>query len=65
MSELIAIFLSIAIINNFIVSKFLGLCPFFGVSKKLGNAVSMGLAVTLVMLIASIATWIINHYMLS
>ncbi len=64
MSELIAIFLGMAIINNFIVARFLGLCPFFGVSKKLGNAISMGLAVTLVMLIASVATWIINNYLL-
>lgn len=64
MSELIAIFLSMAIINNFILARFLGLCPFFGVSKKLGNAVSMGFAVTLVMLIASVATWIINNYIL-
>jgi len=63
-SELISIFLSMAIINNFILAKFLGLCPFFGVSKKLGNAVSMGFAVTLVMLIASIATWFINNYIL-
>ena len=64
MSELIAIFLSMAIINNFILARFLGLCPFFGVSKKLGNAISMGSAVTLVMLIASVATWIINNYIL-
>lgn len=64
MSELIAIFLSMAIINNFILARFLGLCPFFGVSKKLGNAISMGFAVTLVMLIASVATWIINNYIL-
>ena len=64
MSELIAIFLRMAIINNFILARFLGLCPFFGVSKKLGNAISMGLAVTLVMLIASVATWIINNYIL-
>jgi len=63
-SNLIAIFLSMAIINNFILAKFLGLCPFFGVSKKLGNALSMGFAVTLVMLIASVATWIINNYIL-
>jgi len=63
-SELIAIFLSMAIINNFILARFLGLCPFFGVSKKLGNAISMGSAVTLVMLIASVATWIINNYIL-
>ena len=64
MSNLIAIFISIAIINNFILTKFLGLCPFFGVSTKLGNAVSMGIAVTLVMLIASLVTWIINNYLL-
>ena len=64
MSELIAIFLSMAIINNFILARFLGLCPFFGVSKKLGNAISMGFAVTLVMLIASVATWTINKYIL-
>ena len=64
MTNLIAIFLSMAIINNFILARFLGLCPFFGVSKKLGNAISMGLAVTLVMLIASVATWIINNYIL-
>ena len=64
MTELISIFLGMALINNFILVKFLGLCPFFGVSKKLGNAVSMGAAVTFVMLIASIATWIITQYIL-
>jgi electron transport complex protein RnfA len=40
------------------------LCPFFGVSKKLGNAASMGLAVTFVMVIASLATWIITEFIL-
>ena len=64
MTNLIAIFISMALINNFILARFLGLCPFFGVSKKLGNALSMGFAVTLVMLIASVATWIINNYLL-
>ena len=64
MSSLITIFISIALINNFIVAKFLGLCPFFGVSKKLGNAISMGVAVTLVMFIASVVTWLINHLIL-
>jgi len=53
-----------AIINNFIVARFLGLCPFFGVSKKLRNALSMGGAVTFVMLIASVATWVITNYIL-
>ena len=64
MTNLISIFLSMALINNFILAQFLGLCPFFGVSKKLGNAVSMGLAVTFVMLIATIATWVITQYIL-
>ena len=64
MSELFAIFIGMALINNFILAKFLGLCPFFGVSKKLGDAFSMGIAVTLVMFVASGATWAINHYVL-
>ena len=59
MSNLIAIFVSMALINNFILAKFLGLCPFFGVSKKLKNALSMGIAVLFVMIIASLATWLI------
>jgi len=63
-NELISIFIGMAVINNFILARFLGLCPFFGVSKKLGNALSMGMAVTLVMFIASVTTWIINHYIL-
>jgi len=63
-SNLITIFISLAIINNFIVARFLGLCPFFGVSKRLRDAISMGAAVTFVMLIASVATWVITHYIL-
>jgi len=57
--SLFAIFISMALINNLVLSKFLGLCPFFGVSKKLSNAVSMGLAVIMVMTVASIVSWII------
>jgi electron transport complex protein RnfA len=64
MNELIVIFLSMALINNFILVRYLGLCPFLGVSKELGPAVSMGIAVTFVMIIASLATWLINHYIL-
>jgi len=62
--SLITIFISMVLINNFILSKFLGLCPFFGVSKKISNALSMGVAVTLVMVLASIATTIIYKYIL-
>ena len=64
MTELISIFVGMALINNFILVKFLGLCPFFGVSKKLSSAVSMGAAVTFVMFIASTATWVITEYIL-
>jgi electron transport complex protein RnfA len=53
-----------AIVNNIVLSQFLGLCPFFGVSKKLSNAVSMGMAVTLVMLISSVVTSVIYNYVL-
>ena len=64
MSNLISIFIGMALINNFILARFLGLCPFFGVSKKLGNAISMGIAVLLVMTGASLVTWFIFHYVL-
>jgi electron transport complex protein RnfA len=63
-TELISIFVGMALINNFILVRFLGLCPFFGVSKRLGNAVSMGAAVTFVMVLASAATWLITEYIL-
>ena len=64
MDNLFAIFISMALINNLVLSKFLGLCPFFGVSKKLSNAVSMGLAVIVVMTAASIVSWIIYFQIL-
>ncbi len=64
MSNLLSIFIVMAVINNLVLSKFLGLCPFFGVSKKLSNAISMGAAVTLVMLISSLSTSVIYNYIL-
>jgi electron transport complex protein RnfA len=63
-SELITIFLGLVLINNFILVRFLGLCPFFGVSKQLNSAISMGIAVTFVMAISSLATWLIRNYIL-
>jgi electron transport complex protein RnfA len=63
-SELIAIFFGMALVNNMVLSKFLGLCPFFGVSKKLSSAFSMGIAVVLVMLVASAVTWPLFHFLL-
>jgi len=63
-NELIVIFLGMALVNNIVLVRFLGLCPYFGVSKELGTALRMGMATTFVMLIASLATWLINHYIL-
>jgi len=63
-NELIVIFLGMALINNFVLARFLGLCPFFGVSKQMKSAFSMGIAVTFVMSIAALATWLINNYIL-
>lgn len=61
---LIVILMSSVLINNYVLSRFLGICPFLGVSKKLNQAVGMGIAVTLVMLIASAVTWPIQYYVL-
>ena len=62
--SLIVILMSSVLINNYVLSRFLGICPFLGVSKKLNQAVGMGIAVTLVMLIASAVTWPIQYYVL-
>ncbi len=62
--ELFLIFFSAVIVNNFVLSYFLGICPFIGVSNKISSAFSMGLATTFVMTIASIVTWLIYHMIL-
>lgn len=62
--ELILIFISAALINNFVFQGFLGICPFVGVSNKISSAVSMGLAVTFVMTITAIVSWMIDHFIL-
>ncbi len=51
--------------NNMVLSKFLGICPFLGVSKKAGTALSMSIAVTLVMVISTAVTWPIYNYILA
>ena len=62
--ELLALFISAILINNFVLYYFLGICPFLGVSKKLDSAVSMGLAVTFVMTITAVISWMINNWIL-
>jgi electron transport complex protein RnfA len=62
--KLFLLFFSAAIVNNFVLSYFLGICPFVGVSKKISSALSMGMAVTFVMTIAAAVTWLIYHLIL-
>ena len=64
MSNLFLIVLGAMLVNNFVLSQFLGICPFLGVSKKLSSAVGMSLAVTFVMLMATAVTWPIQHFLL-
>ena len=64
LTSILSISLGAILINNFIMSQFLGCCPFFGVSKKIDTAVGMGMAVTFVMGLASAATYLINNFIL-
>ena len=61
---LIIILLSSVLVDNYVLTRFLGICPFLGVSKKLDSAVGMGIAVTFVMVLATAVTWPIQMYIL-
>ena len=65
MKELLIILLSSVLVNNYVLSRFLGICPFLGVSKKIDQAVGMGVSVTAVMLLASAVTWPIQYFVLN
>lgn len=64
MTEIIVIIMSIILVDNVVLSQFLGICPFLGVSKKMDSAVGMGVAVTFVMVLATAATWPVQKYLL-
>ena len=64
MGEILMIMLAAVLTENFVFSKFLGICPFLGVSDKPSTAFGMGMAVTFVMTLSSAATWLIYHYVL-
>lgn len=63
-TSIASIILAGILTNNMVLSKFLGICPFLGVSKKVNTAFSMSIAVTLVMVIATAVTWPIYNYLL-
>ena len=64
MPALLAISLTSIFVQNFVLVKFYGICPFLGVSKKLDTALGMGMAVTFVMTLASIMTWLCQKFIL-
>ncbi len=64
MENYLIIFVSAIFINNIILARFLGICPFLGVSKQTSTAIGMGAAVLFVMTVATIATYLIYHYIL-
>lgn len=64
MMNLLLLFLSAALVNNFVLTRFLGICPFLGVSKKVETATGMGMAVTFVMGLASLISYMVYDFIL-
>ena len=64
MNTYLTILIGSLLVNNFVMNKFLGICPFLGVSKKMDTAFGMGMAVTFVMTLASLVAWVIEHMLL-
>src|SRR5512139_1058675 len=63
-SEYLLLLLGTALVNNVVLVKFLGLCPFMGVSKKMDGALGMGMATTFVLTMTTAATWMLEHWLL-
>ncbi|QUT03396.1 electron transport complex subunit RsxA [Proteus terrae] len=64
MTDYLLLFVGTVLVNNFVLVKFLGLCPFMGVSKKLETTIGMGFATTFVMTLASISSWLMDNFIL-
>ena len=64
MNIYLTILIGSLLVNNFVMNKFLGICPFLGVSKKMDTAFGMGMAVTFVMTLASLVTWLVENFLL-
>jgi electron transport complex protein RnfA len=65
MNDYLLLVLGTALANNVVLVKFLGLCPFMGVSRKLDSATGMGLATTFVLTLTAVLTWLIEHFILA
>ncbi|MBI5573717.1 MAG: electron transport complex subunit RsxA [Elusimicrobia bacterium] len=65
MKELILLLLSTIFVNNFVFARFLGTCPYMGVSRKIADSIGMGLAVIFVLLMAAVSSWFIQYFILN
>jgi electron transport complex protein RnfA len=65
MTDYVLLLISTVLVNNFVLVKFLGLCPFMGVSRKLDTALGMGLATTFVLTLSAITSYLVNTYLLT
>lgn len=63
--EFLVLAITAMLVENFVLVKFMGICPFLGVSKKIETATGMGIAVTFVMVVASALTWVVNRYVIA
>ncbi len=64
LNDILVVMIGAIFVNNFVMSRFLGICPFLGVSKKLETAFGMGMAVTFVMALASLVSYLVNAFVL-
>ena len=64
MINLLLLAVSAVLVNNFVLSRFLGICPFLGVSKRIETALGMGMAVIFVMTVAGVVTWSLHSLVL-
>lgn len=64
MNEYLLLLFGTALVNNVVLAQFLGLCPFMGVSSKIDSALGMGLATTFVLTLATVLSWLLEHYVL-
>lgn len=65
MTEFVLLLISTVLVNNFVLVQFLGLCPFMGVSSKLETAIGMSMATTFVLTLASLTSYLVEHYILA
>jgi len=64
MKELLLLLIGAALVNNFVLVRFLGICPFLGMTRQLDTAVGMGLAASFVLILSAMAAWLVQYYIL-